>query len=137
MVWDHEVPGSNPGAPTTFTRRSDGRMAHRRQTHPGARLARSRRRILLVSLPLGILLIGIVGWVLATWGQSLVPARISRTDATATAKAELRAIPTATPHPTIADSGEIVTPRSEVYVDGVSVPVGLTFTPDGRLFFSE
>jgi glucose/arabinose dehydrogenase len=100
-------------------------------------LARSRRRILLVSLPLGILLIGIVGWVLVTWGQSLVPARISRTDATATAKAELRAIPTATPHPTIADSGEIVTPRSEVYVDGVSVPVGLTFTPDGRLFFSE
>lgn len=39
--------------------------------------------------------------------------------------------------PAITDTGDIVTPRSEIYVDSVRVPVGLSFAPDGRLFFSE
>jgi aldose sugar dehydrogenase len=45
--------------------------------------------------------------------------------------------PTATPLPAISDTGEVVPPRTDVYVDAVRVPVGLTFAPDGRLFFSE
>jgi glucose/arabinose dehydrogenase len=45
--------------------------------------------------------------------------------------------PTPTPLPRIADTGEVVEPRSQTYVNGVSMPVGLTFAPDGRLFFSE
>jgi glucose/arabinose dehydrogenase len=45
--------------------------------------------------------------------------------------------PTPTPLPRVADTGEVVEPRSQPYVNGVSMPVGLTFAPDGRLFFSE
>jgi glucose/arabinose dehydrogenase len=45
--------------------------------------------------------------------------------------------PTPTPLPRIADTGEVVAPRTEVYLTGVSMPVGLAFAPDGRLFFSE
>jgi len=99
-------------------------------------LARSRRRILLVTLPLAAVVLGIVAWVLISQ-QLTPPPKLSKTDATATAKEALRRLPTATPHPSIADTGEVVPPRSEVYVDGISMPVGLVFTPDGRLLFSE
>jgi glucose/arabinose dehydrogenase len=100
-------------------------------------LARSRRRILLVTLPLAAIVLGIIAWVLI--GQQLLdpPPKVSKSDATAAAKSTLRSIPTATPHPAIVDTGEVVPPRTDVYVDGVSMPVGLTFAPDGRLFFSE
>lgn len=45
--------------------------------------------------------------------------------------------PTPTPLPRIADTGEVVEPKSQTYVNGVTMPVGLTFAPDGRLFFNE
>jgi glucose/arabinose dehydrogenase len=45
--------------------------------------------------------------------------------------------PTPTPLPAIVDSGPVVEPKSQVYVTGVSFPVGLAFAPDGRLFFNE
>ena len=45
--------------------------------------------------------------------------------------------PTPTPLPRVADTGEVVEPRSQSYVNGVTMPVGLTFAPDGRLFFNE
>ncbi len=100
-------------------------------------MARSRRRILLVTLPLAVIVFGIVAWVLVSQQLMSPPPKVSKTDLTAAAKATLRAIPTATPHPSIADTGEVVPPRIESYVDGVSMPVGLVFTPDGRLLFSE
>jgi glucose/arabinose dehydrogenase len=100
-------------------------------------LTRSRRRILFVTVPLAVIVLGVVAWVLVSQQLLKPPSRLTRVDATATAKTILRALPTATPHPSIADTGEVVPPRSEVYVDGVSMPVGLVFTPDGRLLFSE
>jgi len=100
-------------------------------------LTRSRRRILFVTVPLAVIVLGVVAWVLVSQQLLKPPSRLTRADATATAKAMLRALPTATPHPSIADTGEVVPPRGEVYVDGVSMPVGLVFTPDGRLLFSE
>ena len=45
--------------------------------------------------------------------------------------------PTPTPLPVITEAGDIVEPRKQVYVTGVSFPVGLAFAPDGRLFFNE
>ena len=45
--------------------------------------------------------------------------------------------PTPTALPVITDTGDIVEPKSQVYVTGVSFPVGLAFAPDGRLFFNE
>jgi glucose/arabinose dehydrogenase len=39
--------------------------------------------------------------------------------------------------PRIADTGEVVEPRAQTYVGGVSMPLGLNFAPDGRLFFNE
>jgi aldose sugar dehydrogenase len=50
---------------------------------------------------------------------------------------EKKRLPTATPLPRLADSPDAVAPRSSVYLDGLKVPVGLVFAPDGRLFFSE
>ncbi len=48
-------------------------------------------------------------------------------------------LPTPTPLPRPVDlaGGVAVPPRSSVYLDGLSTPVGLVFAPDGRLFFSE
>ncbi|MCC6178724.1 MAG: PQQ-dependent sugar dehydrogenase [Chloroflexi bacterium] len=48
-----------------------------------------------------------------------------------------KAAPTATPYPAIQDPANAIAPRSTVYVGAVQMPVGLTFAPDGRLFFSE
>ena len=45
--------------------------------------------------------------------------------------------PTPTPLPRIADVGEVVEPKSQTYVNGVTMPVALSFAPDGRLFFNE
>ena len=45
--------------------------------------------------------------------------------------------PTPTPLPRVADTGEVVEPKSQTYVNGVTMPVALNFAPDGRLFFNE
>lgn len=50
---------------------------------------------------------------------------------------EKKQLPTATPLPLPSDPPGAVPPRSSVYLEGLRVPVGLTFAPDGRLFFSE
>lgn len=55
---------------------------------------------------------------------------------TLTAK-EKKQLPTATPLPRLVDPPGAVAPRTSVYVDGLTTPVGLVFAPDGRLFFSE
>jgi glucose/arabinose dehydrogenase len=94
-----------------------------------------RRRILLFSIPLAAILVGVLGWA-ALAGWLAPPPRISRTDATATAKAVLRALPTPTPLPAIADGPDAVTPRSTPYV-AATMPVSMVFTPDGRMLFSE
>ncbi|MBA3330606.1 MAG: PQQ-dependent sugar dehydrogenase, partial [Actinobacteria bacterium] len=64
------------------------------------------------------------------------PAPPSTPTPTLTAQ-EKKRLPTATPLPRLADSPDAVAPRSSVYLDGLKVPVGLVFAPDGRLFFSE
>ncbi|MCC7372440.1 MAG: PQQ-dependent sugar dehydrogenase [Chloroflexi bacterium] len=96
-----------------------------------------RRTLLLVTLPLAVLLIGMVGWVIVSQQQQPPPPKIGKTDATATAKAILRAEPTATPYPGIADGPNAVTPRSTAVVPNITMPMGMTFAPDGRMFFSE
>lgn len=99
-------------------------------------MAPPRRRILTLTLPLAVILLSLVAWGVIS-GQPAMPARVSKSDATATAKAVLRALPTATPLPAIADAPDAVPPRATTYLEGVKVPVGLVFTPDGRLLFSE
>ena len=99
-------------------------------------MAQPRRRTLILTLPLAVILVGLVAWGLLSMQQATTP-RISRQDVTATAKADLRAQPTATPYPAIADAPGAVPPRAATYVDDVKMPVGLVFTPDGRLLFSE
>ena len=99
-------------------------------------MAHPRRRALLLTLPLAVILVGLVAWGLASMQQP-APARIRNSDATATAKAVLRALPTATPLPAIADAPDAVPPRAVALLTDVKVPVGLVFTPDGRLLFSE
>jgi len=64
------------------------------------------------------------------------PAPPARPTPTLTAQ-EKKRLPTATPLPRLADGPDAVAPRSSVYLDGLKVPVGLVFAPDGRLFFSE
>ena len=98
-------------------------------------MAQPRRRTLILTLPLVAILVGLLAWGLVSMQQA--PARLTRQDATATAKADLRAQPTATPYPAIADAPDAVPPRPTVYLEGITMPVGLVFTPDGRLLFSE
>jgi glucose/arabinose dehydrogenase len=100
-------------------------------------LARPRRRLILLALPLAAILLGIVGWVVAAGLLSPPPPRITRQDATATAKAALRELPTPTPMPAIADGPDAVTPKSAPYVAAATMPVSMVFTPDGRMLFSE
>ena len=97
-------------------------------------MARRPRRILLLTLPIAAILIGVLAWAVVTQVQ---PRRISRQDATATAKEALRAMPTSTPMPAIAESPGAVTPRSTTVVENVAMPVSMVFAPDGRMFFSE
>ena len=99
-------------------------------------MAQSRRRTLILTLPLAVVFVGLLAWGLIAMQQP-APARLSRQDATATAKADLRAQPTATPLPAIADAPGAVPPRAITLLEGVKMPVGLTITPDGRLLFSE
>ena len=100
-------------------------------------MAPSRRRTLALTLPLVAILVGVVGWGLVGGQLAAGPAKVGKADATATAKALLRAQSTATPLPAIADASDGQSPRASTYLDGVKVPVGLVFTPDGRLLFSE
>jgi glucose/arabinose dehydrogenase len=100
-------------------------------------LAPPRRRTLLLTLPLVVVLVGIIGWVVLSGRPMPQPARISRTDATATAKAELRTLPTPTPMAAIADGPDAVPPQSSVFLPSVTMPVSMVFTPDGRMLFSE
>lgn len=88
-------------------------------------------------MPLVVILAGLVSWGLVSALAPEPPQRVSRQDATATAKAELRALPTATPLPAIAAAPGAVPPRSTTFLDDVKMPVGLVFAPDRRLFFSE
>ena len=96
-----------------------------------------RRRALLLILPFVVILVGVAGWVVAAGLMSPPTPRITRTDITATAKQQLRDLPTPTPQPAITDGVDAVAPRSAVYVDGVVMPVSMVFTPDGRMLFSE
>src|SRR4051794_27051758 len=130
MVWDHEVPGSNPGTPTTHLSPT-GRLS----SYAGDRLARPPRRTLLLAVPLTVILVGIVGWVVVAGLLSPAPVKLSKTDATATAKEALRALPTRTPMAMIADPSDAVPPQSSVYVPNVTMPVSMVFTPDGRMLF--
>jgi len=50
---------------------------------------------------------------------------------------EKKQLPTATPLPALVEPPGAVTPRAVLYLDGLKVPVGLTFALDGRLLFSE
>jgi aldose sugar dehydrogenase len=96
-----------------------------------------RRTLLLVSIPLALILVGILGWVLVSNRYVRLPGQISRIDATATAKAVLRALPTPTPLAAIPEPPDAVPPRSTVYLDYLTMPVSMAFTPDGRMLFSE
>jgi glucose/arabinose dehydrogenase len=96
-----------------------------------------RRTLLLVSIPLALILVGILGWFLVFNRSTRLPGQLSRIDATATAKAVLRALPTQTPLAVIPDPADAVTPRSTVYLDYLTMPVSMVFTPDGRMLFSE
>ena len=100
-------------------------------------MAPPRRRALILLLPLAVIIVGIVGWGLYAGSLSPVAPRITRQDVTATAKEALRALPTPTPRAVIPDGPDAVEPRSTVYVNGVTMPVGMVFTPDGRMLFSE
>jgi aldose sugar dehydrogenase len=96
-----------------------------------------RRTLLLLSVPLALILLGIIGWVLVSNRVVRLPGQVSRTDATATAKADLKLQPTPTPFAAIPDGPDAVQPRSSVYVPDVTMPVSMVFTPDGRMLFSE
>lgn len=96
-----------------------------------------RRRTLLLALPVVLILAGIVGWGFVAGLLSPPPPRVTRQDQTATAKAVLRALPTPTAMAVIPDGPDAVTPQSTVYVDGVTMPISMVFTPDGRMLFSE
>ena len=98
--------------------------------------ASRRRRTFLLTIPFALLLIGGIAWAVFAAVKS-PPVKIGKTDATATAKAALRALPTATPQPAIADGSDAVPPQSSVYVAAATMPVGMVFTPDGRMLFSE
>lgn len=96
-----------------------------------------RRRTLLLTLPFAATLVAIISWALMNQQVFMPPPKIGKSDATATAKAILRALPTATNLPAIAADPGAVTPRSSTYVDDVKMPVSMVFAPDGRMFFSE
>ena len=96
-----------------------------------------RRTLLVLSVPLALILLGIIGWALVSNRVVRPPGQISRTDATATAKADLKLQPTPTPFAAIPDGPDAVQPRSSVYVPDVTMPMGMVFTPDGRMLFSE
>jgi glucose/arabinose dehydrogenase len=100
-------------------------------------LARWRRRTLIQTLTLAVFVVGILIWGLVAGRVLQVPGRVSRQDATATAKAALKTLPTPTPLSVIPDGPDAVTPRSTVYIDYVTMPVSMVFTPDGRMLFSE
>jgi glucose/arabinose dehydrogenase len=94
---------------------------------------RSRRRLL--RHPLSTLLAVLLATILASACNSLP--QIAGLSATPTPTVRPRDRPTPTPLPLIQNSGPVVEPRSQTYVTGVSFPVGMTFAPDGRLFFNE
>jgi hypothetical protein len=96
-----------------------------------------RRTLLLLSVPLALILLGIIGWVLVSNRAVRLPGQISRIDATATAKADLKLLPTPTPFAVIPDGPDAVQPRSIVYLDYLTMPVSMVFTLDGRMLFSE
>lgn len=100
-------------------------------------MSRSRRRSLLTLVPLAAIVVGILVWGLIAGRVMPGQVRVSRTDATATAKAGLRETPTPTALPAIADGANAVEPRSTLYIDFVTMPVSMVFTPDGRMLFSE
>jgi glucose/arabinose dehydrogenase len=95
---------------------------------PGASTAPHRRLGALIGMAAALLLAGSV-----TAACNALP----QLAAAPTPTVRPRDRPTPTPLPRVADTGEVVEPRSQPYVNGVSMPVGLTFAPDGRLFFSE
>jgi glucose/arabinose dehydrogenase len=95
---------------------------------PGASAALHRRIAPLIGIVAALLLIGTL-----TGACNALP----QMSAAPTPTVRPRDRPTPTPLPRIADTGEVVEPRSQPYVNGVTMPVGLTFAPDGRLFFSE
>jgi glucose/arabinose dehydrogenase len=86
------------------------------------------RRATVRLAPLVLLLVGLVAGC-----SQIVPASPTPT---LTAK-ERKQLPTATPLPRLVDPPNAVAPRSAIYLDGLQTPIGLTFAPDGRLFFSE
>ena len=96
-----------------------------------------RRPKHVLLLLLIVSLFGIAGWGVYASGVTPLGPRVTRQDATATAKEALRQLPTPTPLAVIPDGPDAVTPRSTVYVDGAAMPVSMVFTPDGRLLFSE
>jgi glucose/arabinose dehydrogenase len=127
MVWDHEVPGSNPGAPTTVHRlacsgRATDLLASR--SHRVARPLRAFHGVAALAVTVATVLSACGPSAPATPRPTLTPL-------------ERKQLPTATPLPAVVDPTGSVTPRSTVYLQGVNVPVGLSFAPDGRLFFSE
>jgi glucose/arabinose dehydrogenase len=95
---------------------------------PGASTAPHRRLGAMIGMAAALLLAGSV-----TAACNALP----QLAAAPTPTVRPRDRPTPTPLPRVADTGEVVEPRSQPYVNGVSMPVGLTFAPDGRLFFSE
>jgi aldose sugar dehydrogenase len=73
---------------------------------------------------------------LLTLLTACLPSAPAQPTPTLTAR-ERKQLPTATPLPHLVDPADAVPPRAGVYLDGLKVPVGLAFAPDGRLFFSE
>ena len=88
-----------------------------------------RRPVVTIGLVAALLLLSIV-----TGACNVLP-QIATAPPTPTIRPRDR--PTPTPLPRVADTGEVVEPKSQTYVNGVTMPVGLAFAPDGRLFFNE
>ena len=120
MVWDHEVPGSNPGAPTMPRHSERNRVAP-----PDRRAVPIAPAAILAALALAV-----------ACTAAPAPATPAPPTPTLTAR-EKKQLPTATPLPRPADAPDAVAPRSSLYLDGLKVPISLAFAPDGRLFFNE
>lgn len=102
--------------------------SRRSRPAPGASTAPHHRLASLTGMLAALLLLGTL-----TGACNALP----QLSAAPTPTVRPRDRPTPTPLPRVADTGEVVEPRSQTYVNGVTMPVGLTFAPDGRLFFSE
>ncbi len=114
----------------------------RRSAGPVAGAGKAPRRRLIIGLGIvaALVVLGFAGAVLlprasagACGGQTSIPYLTAAPTPTVRPKDR----PTPTPLPVVADTGDTVAPRSQSYLGGVTMPVALNFSPDGRLFFNE